>query len=103
MAQGNGGELGPRHVAVHGERIRPGQICVALFNNHLTLHRDFVRVTRGPRDNGHRPAEERGSLEAALRASFRALEESAQLADRLANTSERRLAPRFRDTGTVES
>lgn len=44
------------HIAVHGERIRPGQIYVAPNDNHLTLHRDFVRVTRGPKENGHRPA-----------------------------------------------
>jgi two-component system chemotaxis response regulator CheB len=42
-------------------------------------------------------AEQSESLEAALWASVRALEESAQLADRLANTGDRRLAPRFRD------
>ena len=46
----------PAHIAVHGERIRPGQIYVAPSDNHLTLHRDFVRVTRGPKENGHRPA-----------------------------------------------
>ena len=46
----------PAHTAVHGERIRPGQIYVAPNDNHLTLHRDFVRVTRGPKENGHRPA-----------------------------------------------
>ena len=33
-----------------------GQIFVAPNDNHLTLHRDFVRVTRGPKENGHRPA-----------------------------------------------
>src|SRR5215813_5857992 len=42
-------------------------------------------------------AEQSESLEAALWASVRALEESAQLADRLANSSDRRLSPRFRD------
>ena len=46
----------PAHMAVHGERIRLGQIFVAPNDNHLTLHRDFVRVTRGPKENGHRPA-----------------------------------------------
>jgi two-component system chemotaxis response regulator CheB len=42
-------------------------------------------------------AEQTESLEAALWASVRALEESAQLADRLASSSDRILAPRFRD------
>ena len=46
----------PAHTAMHGERIRPGQIYVAANDNHLTLHRDFIRVTRGPKENGHRPA-----------------------------------------------
>jgi len=46
----------PAHIAVHGEQIRPGKIYVAPNDNHLTLQRDFVRVTRGPKDNGHRPA-----------------------------------------------
>lgn len=46
----------PAHIAVHGERIRPGQIYVSPNDNHLTLQRDFVRVTRGPKENGHRPA-----------------------------------------------
>src|SRR5215831_14726540 len=46
----------PAHTAVHGERIRWGQIYVAPNDNHLTLHRDFVRVTRGAKENGHRPA-----------------------------------------------
>jgi two-component system chemotaxis response regulator CheB len=46
----------PAQTALHGDRIRPGQIYVAPNDNHLTLHRDFVRVTRGPKENGHRPA-----------------------------------------------
>ena len=46
----------PTHVAVHGERIRSRRIYVAPNDNHLTLHRDFIRVTRGPKENGHRPA-----------------------------------------------
>jgi two-component system, chemotaxis family, protein-glutamate methylesterase/glutaminase len=46
----------PAHAAVHGERIRSGHIYVAPNDTHLTLHRDFVRVTRGPKENGHRPA-----------------------------------------------
>ena len=46
----------PAHAAVHGERIRAGEIYVAPNDNHMTVHRDFVRVTRGPKENGHRPA-----------------------------------------------
>jgi two-component system chemotaxis response regulator CheB len=46
-------------------------------------------------------AEQSESLEAALWASVRCLEESAQLADRLANSSDRKLSPRFRDKATA--
>jgi len=46
----------PARTALHGDRIRHGRIYVAPNDNHLTLHRDFVRVTRGPKENGHRPA-----------------------------------------------
>jgi two-component system chemotaxis response regulator CheB len=46
-------------------------------------------------------AEQSESLEAALWASVRSLEESAQLADRLANSGDRRLAPRFRDKASA--
>ncbi|HSP20225.1 MAG TPA: chemotaxis protein CheB [Myxococcaceae bacterium] len=46
----------PAHAAIHGERIAPGRIYVAPSDTHMTLRRDFVRVTRGPRENGHRPA-----------------------------------------------
>jgi len=42
-------------------------------------------------------AEQSESLEAALWASVRALEETAQLADRLALSAERKLSPRFRE------
>ena len=168
MSPGNSGELGRhRDIVMIGTsagglvalRIRPRQIFVAPNDSHLTLHRDFVRVPRGLKENGHRPAvdlvtepipeqaeadaaqtvvprtslivcpscdgsmvesveggllrsrchvghafsvdslltEQSESLEAALWASVRCLEESAQLADRLANSSDRRLAPRLRD------
>lgn len=46
----------PVQSAVHGEAIRPGRILVAPSDNHLTLEKKFVRVVRGPKDNGHRPA-----------------------------------------------
>jgi len=43
-------------AAVHGERIRKGHIYVAPSDNHLSLQGEYVRVVRGPRENGHRPA-----------------------------------------------
>jgi two-component system chemotaxis response regulator CheB len=42
--------------AVDGDPIRPGTITVAPADNHLILERDRIRVVRGPRENGHRPA-----------------------------------------------
>ena len=38
------------------EPIRPGQIYVAPPNHHLTLEDGDVHVSRGPRENRHRPA-----------------------------------------------
>ena len=38
------------------DRVRQGQIYVAPPDYHLLLHNGFVRVTRGPKENNHRPA-----------------------------------------------
>jgi len=45
--------------AIHpenGDAIEPGRIYVAPPEHHLTLERGVIRVMRGPRENGHRPA-----------------------------------------------
>jgi len=42
--------------ALHGEKIKTGHVYVAPSDNHLSLQRDYVRVVRGPRVNGQRPA-----------------------------------------------
>ncbi len=45
--------------AVHaqdGEPIETGRIYVAPPDRHLVLERGCVRLSRGPRENGHRPA-----------------------------------------------
>jgi two-component system, chemotaxis family, protein-glutamate methylesterase/glutaminase len=49
------GPLPAKH-AQDGEPVRPGQIFVAPPDRHLTVQDGIVRVTRGPRENRHRPA-----------------------------------------------
>lgn len=46
----------PAAFAVHGEIIRHGRIYLAPPDAHLMLQPDHVRVIRGPKENGHRPA-----------------------------------------------
>jgi two-component system chemotaxis response regulator CheB len=45
--------------AVHartGDLVLPGKILIAPPDHHLIVEGDRVRLTRGPRENGHRPA-----------------------------------------------
>lgn len=49
------GTLHAEH-AVDGEAIRPGRVYVAPPDRHLLVHRGLVRLSPGPRENGHRPA-----------------------------------------------
>jgi two-component system chemotaxis response regulator CheB len=49
------GPLPARHPR-DGESIEPGGICVAPPDCHLHLSDGHVRLTRGPKENGHRPA-----------------------------------------------
>lgn len=46
----------PAAHATDGEEIRHGRIYVAPPDNHMLVERDRVRLSRGPRENGHRPA-----------------------------------------------
>jgi two-component system chemotaxis response regulator CheB len=46
----------PAAQAADGERIRGGRIYVAPPDRHLLMQGDRARVTRGPRENGQRPA-----------------------------------------------
>jgi two-component system chemotaxis response regulator CheB len=46
----------PAAAAADHEPIRPGRIYVATPDRHLLIDGDRIRVTRGPRENGHRPA-----------------------------------------------
>jgi two-component system, chemotaxis family, protein-glutamate methylesterase/glutaminase len=44
------------HHAVDGAATKPGRIYVAPPDCHLLIDPGGMRVTRGPRENGHRPA-----------------------------------------------
>jgi two-component system chemotaxis response regulator CheB len=46
----------PCHTALDGEPLIPGQILVAAPGHHLVIDAGHVRLTLGPRENGHRPA-----------------------------------------------
>ncbi len=49
------GRLAATH-AVDGEPITHGRISIAPPDKHLLVEHGYVRVTRGPRENRHRPA-----------------------------------------------
>jgi two-component system, chemotaxis family, protein-glutamate methylesterase/glutaminase len=52
------GRAGPLRAAnpADGDPIEPGRIYVAPNDHHLLLERDYVRVSRGPKENRFRPA-----------------------------------------------
>jgi two-component system chemotaxis response regulator CheB len=52
---GRAGQLPARHP-VSGEVLPQGTVLVAPPNHHLAVQDGRVHVTRGPRENGHRPA-----------------------------------------------
>ncbi len=52
---GRAGALPAKH-AEDNEPVRPGHILIAPPDRHLTIQDGVVRVTRGPRENRHRPA-----------------------------------------------
>lgn len=49
------GDLPAAH-AVDGEQVEAARIYVAPPDNHMLIEDGIVRVTPGPRENGHRPA-----------------------------------------------
>jgi two-component system chemotaxis response regulator CheB len=52
---GRSGPLPVKH-AEDGDRVQPGRILIAPPDRHLTIEDGVVRVSRGPRENRHRPA-----------------------------------------------
>src|SRR5436309_10063065 len=46
----------PAAHAVDGERIRPGHIYISRPQRHLLVNGDRIQLSRGPMENGHRPA-----------------------------------------------
>jgi len=46
----------PATHGVDGERIRPGHIYVSCPERHLLVNGDRIRLSRGPKEKGHRPA-----------------------------------------------
>src|SRR3712207_8757320 len=46
----------PVHRAVDGAALQPGTVTVAVPDHHLMVVADRLLLSRGPRENGHRPA-----------------------------------------------
>ena len=46
----------PAAHAADGQAIQPGRIYVAPADRHLLIKRGFIQLTRGPKENGVRPA-----------------------------------------------
>lgn len=62
---GRAGQL-PASAAADGEVPQPGHVYVAPADCHVLLVDDKIRLSRGPRHNGHRPAADPLFISAAL-------------------------------------
>jgi two-component system chemotaxis response regulator CheB len=56
----------PASAAADGEEVQPGRVYVAPPDHHLLLTDGKARLSRGPRQNGHRPAADPLFISAAL-------------------------------------
>ncbi|HWG00977.1 MAG TPA: chemotaxis protein CheB [Trebonia sp.] len=63
----------PAAAAVNGERLRLGRVYVAPPDKHMLVVKDTVRLSRGPRQNGVRPAADPLFRSAALHAGPRVI------------------------------
>lgn len=63
----------PAFAATHGASLRPGVIFVATPDHHLLTDDGAVVLTRGPTENGHRPAINATFRSAAVTAGPRAI------------------------------
>jgi two-component system, chemotaxis family, protein-glutamate methylesterase/glutaminase len=63
----------PVSTAVDGDPIHPGRIYVAPVDHHLLLIQGRTRLSRGPTENGHRPAIDPLFRSAALAFSSRVI------------------------------
>jgi two-component system chemotaxis response regulator CheB len=46
----------PATHGIDGERIRPGRIYISRPERHLLVNGNRIQLSRGPKENGHRPA-----------------------------------------------
>jgi two-component system, chemotaxis family, protein-glutamate methylesterase/glutaminase len=63
----------PATAACAGEMLRPGHVYVAPPDHHLLIADDRIELSRGPRENGHRPAADPLFASAAAAAGARVL------------------------------